>query len=329
MGLPIAVRETRRGMTLVELLVVIAIIGILVGLLLPAVQAAREAARRVRCVNNLKQMGLALQNYATTNDCFPPSASYRFVYHSAPSVHALLLPYLDRAPLYNSINSLVRTLHLPDLDPGRENATAARTSVETFLCPSDPNARAWSLGANSYRANMGQCKWCALESEDLGAFSYWGNCSLAGFTDGLSNTIAFSEKPISSPAGGSPFRDWVGHAGRPKVNVRFPTPLMWVAFCASLSPDWYIQPPLEAGRTWLLGDTRSTGFSVYLPPNSTIPDCGWGHGYDGGVFTARSYHPGGVNGAMADGSVRWFGAGIDPATWQALGTRAGNEIIEP
>ena len=211
MALPIAVHEppTRRGMTLVELLVVIAIIGILVGLLLPAVQAAREAARRVRCVNNLKQMGLALQNYARVNDCFPPAWSYSFPYNSALSVHSQLLPYLEHEALYNAINSLVATRRLYDLDEGRENATAARTRVASFLCPSDPYSRSWELGPNSYRANMGQSKGSMPEFDDLGAFSRRGRCRLSGFTDGLSNTIALSEKPISSPAGGSPFRDWV------------------------------------------------------------------------------------------------------------------------
>ncbi len=259
--------------------------------------------------------------------CFPPAWSYSFPYNSALSVHSQLLPYLEREALYNAINSLVATRRLYDLDEGRENATAARTRVASFLCPSDPYSRAWEIGPNSYRANMGQSKGSVPEFDDLGAFSRRGRCRLSGFTDGLSNTIALSEKPISSPAGGSPFRDWATFAGKP--NVPFPYPAAWVGFCAALSPAWYVAPPLESGRTWLLANTGNTGFFVLLTPNHPIPDCGWGNGYDDGVFTARSYHPGGVNGAMADGSVRWFAASIDPATWQALGTRAGNEVLEP
>src|SRR5271170_4954855 len=130
--LSLAKRKGRRGFTLIELLVVIAIIGLLIALLLPAVQAAREAARRSQCVNNLKQLGLAVQNYSDVNGALPPAAATGPEWSNNFSMKARVLPFLDQAALFNSLNMSYFQL-------AAQNATNLTTMVGTFLCPSDGN----------------------------------------------------------------------------------------------------------------------------------------------------------------------------------------------
>src|SRR6516164_1108147 len=153
----IMTNRRRRGFTLIELLVVIAIIAVLIALLLPAVQAAREAGRRSQCVNNMKQIGLALHNYHTSNNSFPLGGSQNAFsgpgnYHPwcAWSAQGLMLGYIDQGPLYNAANFSVVPL-LGNLSP--LNATVANTIVSTFLCPSDANAGRQDI--NSYYACYG------------------------------------------------------------------------------------------------------------------------------------------------------------------------------
>jgi prepilin-type N-terminal cleavage/methylation domain-containing protein/prepilin-type processing-associated H-X9-DG protein len=312
----------RQGFTLIELLVVLGILSILLGLLLPAVQSAREAARRARCAGNLRQMGLALQSYATADGGFPPGVTFAWLTRnpnltSYLSVHTRLLPYLEQPELFNSINGSVPAFGLVQL-PGA-NETVARAVLDVFLCPSDPYPRGSPFGTTNYRANLGRCRGCPESEGDGGAFSMRGRHGLQNFVDGLSNTIAFSEKPISAPARPSPFRDWT----LPFVANCHKSADEWVATCSDLANARLTTPMLDAGHTWMLANTQFTGFYVLLPPNHRIPDCGCGIP---GVFTARSYHPGGVNVALADGSVRWVASGISPPVWLALGTRAGRDI---
>lgn len=331
------VEATRRGFTLIELLVVIGIVSILVALLLPAVQAAREAARRARCTNNLKQLGLALHAYDGVWGGFPPrpvgGVDLERGYVTDFSVQSVLLPYLEQVSLFNSINFQGRCAIIEELAfEHRENRTAATVTVGVFLCPSDPNAEAApysprsgieavSYGPNSYRVNAGACIGCP--QQDSGAFVPFDVRRPVEFTDGLSNTIALSEKPIGSLGTYAPFRDWLD------VHASFPPSQRlngWIRFCAAQTDLTHVG--LGAGRTWMLDGAFYTHFYSALPPNSLIPDCGNGGIANGfGVFTARSYHPGGVNAVMADGSVRWFPSSIALATWRALGTRNGGEII--
>jgi prepilin-type N-terminal cleavage/methylation domain-containing protein len=324
--------RSRPGFTLIELFVVMGIIGVLAGLLLPAVQQAREAARRVRCANQLRQLILAARAFEVAQGGLPRSSLGKELAGpfagdlNCSSVHAVLLPYLEQAPLANAINFDLPCRDVADFPRG--NATAASQSVGIFLCPSDPRPQATPYGCNSYRANLGLGDFRRIPNPrgrgtrvwagtDSGAFVCQEQLlRLSDFGDGLSNTLAFSEKPIGSGDGGpyAPFRDWAFvFPGIP------PTPDEWVAICSSLTS--IRSPGLDAGHTWLLGGAISTGFFPSVPPDSPTPDCGY-PGFNGvGIFAARSYHPGGVQAAMMDGSARWFSSGIDPQTWRSLGTR--------
>ena len=330
---------SRRGFTLIELLVVIGIIALLVGLLLPAVQASREASRRARCANNLKQVMLATHAFEAVNGGFPPSQfwgrPYRTTDHTVGlfAIHCRLLPFLEQTDLYNSINFSLPSGGLGGLEIYHH--TAATSAVNAFLCPSDPNTRSGPLSPNSYRACIGlgdtyrpNGKTLAIHNE--GAFipeldgTDRVHLRLSEISDGLSNTLAFSEKPIGSGVTGtySPFRDW-SFAGR----VNFPvTADQWVDICTHLAS---VDPQLDAGASWMMPGAMYTHFYASAPPNSLVPDCGQALLGVEGIFSARSYHPGGVNAAMADGSVRWFSSGTQMMLWRALGTRAGGEVVSP
>ena len=327
-------RRRPSGFTLIELLVVIGLVAILVGLLLPAVQSAREASRRATCSNNLRQIGLALHAYASVWDSFPRSISSRATIGGQAnqlSVHAELLPGLEQQAVYNAINFQIRTVFLSDLtevygDIGAGgNVTVARVSIATFLCPSDPDAVRSPFGPNSYRANAGLCGDCT-DGQDTGAFTYGQSGTLASFRDGLSQTLAFSEKPVGSLGlAYSPARDYLNvEMGTTNISVRIDTVDAMMDACGRQTTT--SSQGFDSGRTWLLPGGFFTMFFVGESPNSAIPDCG-SPSFNGiGNFAARSYHPGGVNALMADGSARWFGSTIAKATWRGLGTRGRSEV---
>ncbi len=335
------------GFTLIELLVVIGVIAVLVGLLLPAVQAAREAARRASCVNNLKQMVAATHSFATAQGGFPAGfyvtrPGLRNFNGITPlngviSFQCFLLPYLDQENLYNSINFSLSAFS--DTWLLEFQATVSAQSVGTYLCPSDPRSRIRpdSLAPNSYRGCIGLGQARELTTNTIlpiydGAITFVDNgvgpypvLPLAAIRDGLSSTLLYSEKPIGSgPAGTySPFRDWVTYPGNPW------TANQWMEACSSLRianlPRNYIH--LDAGQSWMIPYTATAFFYASAPPNTRIPDCGNSGGTIMGLFAARSLHPGGVNAALADGSVRWFSSGTATQVWRSLGTRAGGEIL--
>jgi prepilin-type N-terminal cleavage/methylation domain-containing protein/prepilin-type processing-associated H-X9-DG protein len=329
-------RTSRRGITLIELLVVIGIIGLLAGLVLPAVQAAREASRRMTCTSNLSQLGLALHGYESATGSFPPLLLSRpttffppggeYALFRSHSGAAMLLPYLEQRALYDSLNFSVPCFPEPSIPEFPQNRTAALTVVAVFLCPSDDLAPSGEFAPISYRANGGLCGDCGPtpppDYGQDGAFRF-RSTRPSDFKDGLSSTLAFSEKLIGSPVGSSfdGRRDW--HDVAPLYASQGMTIDRWIEVCDA--PFIKIPGTLRAGGSWLIGAAPVSQFYTGGTPNWPVTDCGMVR--DAGLFSASSFHPGGVNALMADGSVRFARDTISPETWRALGTRAGGEVI--
>jgi prepilin-type processing-associated H-X9-DG protein len=244
---------------------------------------------------------------------------------------------MEQRPLYDSINFGSPFVAIVDITSFGVNVTAAKTVVATFICPSDSLSIPKPYAPANYRVNIGTCGLCSgsgaprsihdfSDSDDTGAFT-WHGSPLSDFIDGTSNTLAFSEKLTGSQSTYFPPRDWLSADNDPAFGNRLLPPPAWVALCSNqVSAEYAI---LDAGRTWLIGRIGFTSFTTGVPPNSSIPDCGISGSGGGGIFAARSLHPGGVNAAMMDGSVRFVRNGIEPQTWMALGTRSGREVFEP
>lgn len=342
-------RHRRCGFTLIELLVVIAIISVLIALLLPAVQQAREAARRTQCLNNLKQLGLALNNYESQQNAFPPSGAACGVIQDY-SMKGRMLPFLDQGNLYNSINFAFNSCDLTDGLGYYTNMTVYTTQVASFLCPSDPNPgdnevfmlgnQAFvSHGSNNYPNNVGLDRFMTggvpngpsyfLDSCD--AHFQRGVVTFASITDGLGQTAGFSEF-VKGTAG--PFSSVLGTVfqstarigqfqGSPNIND-----LDAQACQASTTPIWDFK-----GQRWLddasgkgggylhiQAPNRKSCFGLPGPVNEV-------HGIDT-IVGASSFHPGGVNVLFLDGSVRFVKNTVAIGVWRALGTSRGGEIVD-
>lgn len=305
----------RGGFTLIELLTTIGIVAFLAALIVPAVQMARESARRTQCATHLHQIGLALASYASGCGSFP-GATNGLGY----SAHSLLLPYLDQRTLFNGLNFSV---HAMEFGPGSVNQTAALTSLAIFLCPTDPPPGAVTWSSN-YPVSRGVWRRNSTTVEN-GAFSTprapWA--TLPSFTDGMSTTAAVSEWVV-----GPLFLE----ARDPKGTV-YQTPDFLVQpnqfdqfarECHNLDPATAKIGDLSKGLRWFLGDYSSTNYNHILGPNdhSCTPEV-WAQ-Y--GAFPASSRHPGGVNLLFADGHVTFASQGTSIGVWRAIGTRNGAEV---
>ncbi len=331
----------RRAFTLVELLVVIAIIGVLVALLLPAVQAAREAARRSSCGNNLKQMALAVQNFESTYKVFPasqkpgiPNASGQY---DGWSCQGQILPYLEQGNLYAGINFDL-TYNGQTIPASGGPQAIASVRVPTYQCPSEVNNRVRLTAAGvpehyplTYGVNLGT--WFVFNPQTKeggrGAFVPYHQQAFSSIIDGLSNTICFGEVKA--------YNAYYRNAANPALNQAMPTP---AAVC-SLGGEF----KNNSGHTeWVDGRSHQTGFTTTFAPNTKVLcnvggvdyDVDWTNQQEGKSTTvptfatvpSRSYHPGGVMTVFMDGSVHFIPQTIELAVWQALSTRDGGEAAQ-
>jgi prepilin-type N-terminal cleavage/methylation domain-containing protein/prepilin-type processing-associated H-X9-DG protein len=331
---------SRRAFTLIELLVVIAIIGVLVSLLLPAVQAAREAARRTQCTNNLKQMGLALHNYLSANSETLPSNGFTLSgYPNDHSVIARLLPYMEQASLYNLINFDIQMGHpgVVDLHPGMQ--TAAGYSIATFLCPSDGTepVRQYKMMVNTipvagsnYAANHGSGSDEVYHPMNPANGLCWvgSKVKLSQVRDGTSNTLIFTETllgPNDTPTNAATNPPDLQSYRAMVSSIPAGTGLLadngGYTAIQSLVSSW------NGTRCayWLRGTVPDgPTLNGRLRPNAKCPDFQTGSSK---VTAARSRHPGGVNACFVDGSVRFVKDSVEQNIWQAVWTRAGGEVI--
>lgn len=309
------------GFTLVEVLVVITIVGILIGLLLPAVQAAREAARGLYCKNNLRQIGLALQNYETASRCLP---SARTGTPHLWSASAQILPYLEGDAVHSIINYRFPATNAV-------NTPAVRTIISTYLCPSDPKQDRLhaDFGPNNYMANAGtgtqsNGSFLPEDGPQDGLFFDRSAVRFSDITDGLSNTAVYGEiikgsgGDLSSTAPADPRLHYIQGPGTSTSSEPLSD-----SFCTKYATTAYGQ----RGREWARGSFINATFNHYLPPNSKSFDCLKGNVM--GRTAARSFHPGGVNLLLADGHVRLISDTVEIAVWHALATRNGNEVLPP
>lgn len=341
------VRARRGGLTLIELLVVVSIIGILIGLTVPAVQRSREAARRIECVNRLKQLGLALHGHNASRGCFPSALPPRLAplvagfpsgSSSDFSAYYYLLPFLDQQPLYNSANlGLEPRTHDNHLAPiSAENRTVWQTRVAVFVCPSEKAAPGGAPGPVSYRMNVGGPRPLPYTEElrTAGAFRPIAELRDADIRDGLAQTAGISEHVFGSRSAGrfDARRDWwfAGTAGL------FPTESAdeVLALCRLRPPrprDFYS----DMGRSWATGSCTTLWYNHVAVPNEPAADCTASvlnqvnpDGAGDFSIAARSHHAAGVNCLMMDGAVRFVPDHTNLAVWRALGTRSAGDVVE-
>ena len=337
-------RRHPRGFTLIELLVVIAIIAVLIALLLPAVQAAREAARRAQCINNLKQIGLATQNYHDALGSFPIGAKYT----SWGTWYHFVIPFMEASAIANAYNFQGSTCSPSPLAySGVENTTSSNTRINSFSCPSDQNDDPLNgVVSGNYVCNFGNTGTGFFQSQAtisgvivpfLGAPFSWVNAApmpckpspivpgattatIASITDGTSNTMIAAETiQGQNLAGATDLRGFIqygssaGFSTLLAPNSPLPDDLNAASYCGNVAPN----PPCEFREA-----SPSRTQIMYVDPSGNSTSMRTGDQY-----AARSRHPGGVNAALCDGSVRFFKNTINIQAWRASSTTRGGEII--
>lgn len=355
-----AIVKSKRGFTLIELLVVIAIIAVLISLLLPAVQSAREAARRAQCVNNLKQMGLALHGYHDIHGSFPmgamfgivsPPATYQAKQNLSP--HVAMLPFLEQTAVYNAFNLIWGCEDNAGTWVYKVQRTAQTAQLKMYLCPSDvysgkSNNNA-TTNTNNYYGSVGTTTNLTNSStgiaslanvETSGFFGFQRVYNMAASTDGLSNTIAFSEAVVGNPNQGYRQRN----VGLNRVTA---IPAAALLTNAAANPAATLQGlkactaawqsgsggsiDRQRGQNWAHGAMAFTLFNTIATPNHSQDM--WTHcsnvssGALGVYSNADSFHPGGVNACMGDGSVKFLKDSVNQQVYWGLGTRNGGEVI--
>ncbi|OJW10555.1 MAG: hypothetical protein BGO49_22815 [Planctomycetales bacterium 71-10] len=320
-------------------MVVVSILGLLISLLLPAVQSAREAARRAQCQSNLKQVGLALHAYESSHRLFPLNwIAERIDPRDAPAAYgavrpysalARLLPFLDQPALFASINFDVESFPGAMLKefPYPENESAFLVRVSTFLCPTDGSV----LKAHgcSYRGNYGVGPYPATNNQTYDSGNgFYSNLPLGvgSFPDGLSHTAAYSERLLGTGPGPafSAMRDFGNISVAWYCTDRDAD---FALACSRLAATRDFPKVRRGGFSWFIGDFECAAYNHAQESNGRIPDALF-PGQWVGIVTARSLHPGGVSTLMGDGSVRFVRDGIGRPVWRGLGTRNGGELIE-
>jgi len=342
-------RKSRRGFTLIELLVVIAIIGVLIALLLPAVQAAREAARRAQCTNNLKQLGLALHNYESSNGSFPPGMFGQALSDvgacksvNSHTVFSMLLPFMESGTIANSINFSLPAYGVTVSSSGASGpwsawqATAFCLKVNTMLCPSDqwtrqdfreiptvlanPGTNAYSPSSYAAVAGTVECLW----------YGYWGTTTMR-YCEAIEPNGMFGKNytyRIADNLDGTSSTLYMGETSR-YTNEPVSTLNFWNRGGFAYGDDIggvrmqiiaYTVPSINARPTGVTPGYISDPFNWW---NLNV----YPQSKNEGSFGFRSFHPGGANFLAGDGTVKFVKQTLNPYVFQALGTRANGETV--
>jgi prepilin-type N-terminal cleavage/methylation domain-containing protein len=373
---------SRSGFTLVELLATIAIIGVLIALLMPAVQGARESGRRAVCANNMRQIGLALHGYEASAREFPPMcdmvSQMSSTMGSSPAISSfvLMLPFLDQMTLYAQASNGTGQAGVANVPFMPRSTTDSyptwSTRLATFICPSDRAASLnyqGKLGPSSYGANKGdwwlqgtanqtapyagsRSVYSGAKSSCRGMFCVNVGIQSADIRDGLSNTLAYAERRIFT---GEPSRvpdamwnnanSWANPSAC-KVPAVLASKVVGGVFVGSGAvPAWW--PTENQYSSWASGLAFYHGVVTAVPPNGPTCDLNGSPWWNLGLYTASSFHPGGVSTMMGDGSVRFISDAINAGdqsrvadsasfsinaaspygVWGAMGSRCGGEAI--